>query len=406
MESSKRSATASWHLFWWQLAAFLAVTSLAVYVTSSFHEELSKFLPETKSFRSTFNKLPSGYSGLLALAKKSGLPCRIWQSPYRQLSEARGMLLIVSPLESLPTFEIDQILSWVAKGNDLVYLDNFEFLFERKLTSRLGLEARDELYLDDAPITSKLDRPELAHVSRLSITASTRLRGGKPVVEDESGAILTEVKHGDGRILVGVAPSLCANRLLSSRDNWGNFQFMVNWFRTARGEIIFDEFCHGYSSVKNVFAFLARGPLGLIFLQLLILLLVATASACQRFGAPQAADPQRTISNIEFINGLASTYRRARARDLIWEMLSHAFRTKLSRSLAVSPHEPDQKLIEAWSLATGAGSKELESLLATSAEKLEGRHISDEELLELVAACDKISESLRDLFATDKAKPT
>src|SRR5262249_18376545 len=159
----------------------------------------------------------------------------------------------------------------------------------------------------EAVVALKASRPEFSHVSSIVVTAENRLDGGTPIISDEDGALLCEAKHGSGRVLVGVMPSLCANRRLTSQAEWPNFQFMINLLRTTGGEILFDEFCHGYSNASNVFVFLAKGPLGPLAFQALLLALVAIVSLSQRFGSAAVLPVTRRISNLEFIDGLTNT---------------------------------------------------------------------------------------------------
>ncbi len=402
MTSEGRSGRTVDHQIWWQLAVFIAVSALAVYVGMSFDTALEKNLPESRAFPSTMNRRATGYSGLCELTAKVGHSSRCWQLPYRRLKEVKGTLVVIQPDQSLASFEVDQVLDWVRSGNTLIYLDHFIFGFERRLIKKLGFDAAMARRLDEVVVPVKGAKPEFSHVSSIVVTAENRLEGGTALISDEEGAVLSEKKHGDGRVLVGVMPSLCANRRLTSQPEWSNFQLMVNLFGTTGGEILFDEFCHGYSQSSNVFVFLARGPLAPLSFQVLLMALIAVVSLSQRFGSTNVLPVSRRISNLEFVNGLANAYRRARANDLVWEVISHASRSRLLKALGVSPHEPNEKVVTAWSDATGASPGEIEEYLARSQSALEGGKVPDEELIALVASCDKITERSRGLLVSRK----
>ncbi|MBI4532526.1 MAG: DUF4350 domain-containing protein, partial [Candidatus Melainabacteria bacterium] len=314
----------------------IMLSILAIYVGIGFNEQIEKFLPEPKSFTSTFNKKPSGLSGLKELAGKVGLAAHTWQLPYRQLANRHGTLVVFQPEVSFRPFEAEQILEWVKSGNQLIYFDEFAFQFERRLINKLGVDAIPGKILQNNFVKGNSAHPEFSYVGGLTVTAQSRLTGGSPLLSDESGALISEVKHGKGYILLGVMPSLCANRQLISKGSWPNFQFMINSFRTTGGELLFDEFCHGYSQASNVFIYLAKGPVGLVLMQLLIVFLLAITSSFQRFGSIKTLTQHRKISNLEFINGLASTYRRAKANGLVAEVLAHNCHLKLCKALGVS----------------------------------------------------------------------
>jgi hypothetical protein len=382
---------------WTQLAIFVAITAVAVSTGMAFEKELTDYLPETKTLPSALNDKPSGYSGASELAEKLGLKVHHWQEPYRRLTTLSGTLVIISPSKSPAPYESTQILDWVKKGNNLIYLDNFDFTFQRRVLSPLGIDSKSGTELTDSrvPVSQKdSTNPLLRHVDHIMATATNRLTGGTPLVSDRSGPLIVATKYGDGQVIVSSIPSLCSNRRFGNSDNWDNFQFLMNFLSTTRGDIYFDEFSHGFSSGHNVFVFLSKGPVGLVFAQFLLLLILGVLAAAQRFGATKAVPVRRKASNLEFISGMANAYQRARATDLAWQIISHSFLTRIARSIGLSAKEPPEVIAQSLSASTGAGMTELQKLL-------EKPHISNggkpskEELLELVATCDKITDRLK-----------
>lgn len=385
----------------------LIVSAIAAYVGISFDENMDRFMPEAGVLTSIFNKKPSGLSGLAEIARRAGIDAHPWQLPYRQLTSVRGMLVIVQPSESLSDFESEQIVNWVKKGNDLVYLDHFAFKFTRRLLQQVGIGTKDGKELENRVIRVAEDAvPEFAHVGQLVVDSDRRLTGGKTILkDDDEGALLTVVRAGKGRILIGTAPSMFSNRRLSQKDNWGNFQFIVNWFGTANGDILFDERCHGYSSATNVYQFLLHGATGLVFLQMLLVFLIAVF-ASKRFGAPKNVRVLRKISSLEFINGLSSAYRRAHANTAVLEIIGQSFRNRLCKALGISPHETNQAIMAAWTQRKGTENEKLGRFLDEYERALSERHISDSQLVTLVTSCDKIADDSRDLLATGRGTST
>ncbi len=389
---------------WWQLFALLSVSGLAVYSGIAFDEQKEKFLPETEINISVFNKKPSGLSGLHDIAGRIGLKTLTWQTPYRMLPEVKGMLVIIYPTDkSLSELESKQILDWVHAGNDLVYFDHFSYKLARHLIDKIDIDTKDgENLVDQKLPLQEAGVPEFSHVPALLLSAERRLSGGKPLLSDRSGALLTLIKHGEGRILVGTIPSLCCNRRLSNPEAWPNFQFLSNWFSTARGAIIFDERCHGYSSATNVFHYLLRGPAGLVFWQLILLLAVGVVSAAQRFGAMRRVIVTRKISNLEFIYGLSNAFRRARANAAVLEILFQSFKIRLCKGLGISPHETSENIISTWKQSTQAREANMEELIANYERALSKKHLSDSDLRTLVGTCDKIARNFAEAAETVK----
>lgn len=385
---------------WWQILALLVVSVFAVYTGASFDEEWKKLMPEGRQLASTYNKRATGLQALYKLTEAVGKPASVWEQPYRHLTGSTGMLVIIAPTESLQPFQFDQILSWVKKGNDLVYIDDLSFQMTDHLAQKLKVKVKSTTAgknkSQDLDITPAGNLPELAHVKTLRLSSSARIEGGQPVAQDEIGAFLTVVRYGEGRVLLGTCPSILANNTIAKKEFWGNFQFITNWFRTAGGTIFFDEYAHGFSGGTNVFVHLSRGPLGLVATQILIILAVAIISESQRFGAARSLDTRRKISNLEFISGLSHAYRRAKANPAVLEILFHSFRNRLSRALAVSPHEPVERLQEAWQQSKFNSSFNLDRLLKQYEEFMTRREVSDADLKTMLETCDKITETTQE----------
>jgi len=393
---------------WWQLSVLILVSAVAVYVGSAFDEQIQNYLPEQRVLSSIFNRKPSGLSGLSEVLKKVGLTAHPWLMPYRNLRTAHGMLVIIAPSTSPAEFEAEQILNWVHAGNDLIYLDHFSFKMTRRLLEKLNLNITDGNDLHDQSVPVDATKELFAHVPTLTVTSDTIITGGKALVSVNDKAIFSELKYGKGRILIGTSPTLCVNRRLSERNNWANFQFLVNWMSTATGDILFDERCHGFSESGNVFVVLSRSPWGAVFLQAMLILAVGIYSSSKRFGATTVLSDSRKISNLEFINGLSNAYRRAKAHGAIYEITGHALRNRLCKLLSVSPHEQTSKILEAWKSFAEANPAQIARIadavpqfLADFDSALEQKNLSDLQFKSMIRSCDKITEQLNDQFVNN-----
>jgi hypothetical protein len=417
-----------------QLLALFAVSTLVVWGTLASDKQLNKIMPEAKTFASINNLKPSGLSAFYQLCRRTfpGRKIKEWDYAYRLLqgstrrsdtmpsdqptTAARGVLVIVSPEESLAPFEIEEILDWVKQGNALLYLDNFQFHYNKRLLDKIKLDARElEEPLTDAQSDSRLDQPLYTHLRTLKLSAQQKLSGGKSIATVGDKILIIEKTFGDGRILIGACPQMVSNRQIVSSDRWSNFQFLHNWLATTGGDIYFDEKCHGTSKGTNVIFYFLRGPAGLVLLQTLLILLIAVASAHQRFGAILQARNVRRISNLEHINGLSNTYYRAGARQAVLSIIWSSVRQKLCKVLQISPHEEDEKLNQTLIAqqrltgpynveATGKEIKEVNMLnLVEQCESAVNRKdLNDDDLRELVAACDKIAEQADSLLTTNR----
>ncbi len=407
--------------FFWQLTALLVVSTGLVYASLSTDKQLDKIMPEAQSWASSSNLKPSGMSAALELFEKIYSGERLvkkWQLPYRKLgghkptykitddalsdfpqvaSQNHGVLFIVSPDQSLAQFEVDELLSWVAKGNYIVYLDSFMLRTSRRLLDKLDVDVRQ---LEPAAVNKKSDGqnplkplPFYQHLRQLQLSAEHSLKGGDGLATVDSACIITEKKYGKGKILISSCPNLIINRQISRTEYWPNFQFIANWVATTDGDILFDERCHGLSEGVNVFYYFLHGPAGFVSAQILLLIAIAIASANKRFGALTFVNNRRTISNLEHINGLSNTYLRANARQAVIEIIWQSLRLKICKMLQISPHEDNAKLIEELKGRGTPQALEMAAVAERCEQAVANPNLNDDQLRELVASCDKISQS-------------
>jgi hypothetical protein len=115
-------------------------------------------------------------------------------------------------------------------------------------------------------------------------------------------------------------------------------------------------------------------------------------STNQRFGATTPIKVSRQISNLEHINGLSNTYKRAKAKQAVIEIIWQSARLKLCKFLQISPHESNQRLQEELK-ANGSEQTSAMAIIANQCEKaISNKDLSDDQLIELVESCDKISQ--------------
>lgn len=313
---------------------------------------------------------------------------------YRELKDYDGALVMVAPSLSLEDYDIKKILSWVNKGNTLVYIDDFKLLNSRILTKKLKITVKNSVStLKKSPVTVNSKVDWLEGIDTLRVSTSSRLVGGLNLAGDKSGSVLVMVKHGKGDIILGTCPRMFSNDLISDKRNWNNFQMFINWANSTGQKIYFDERIHGLTSGKNVFLYLSRGPFGFVSLQLILMILIALLSSMQRFGKARSLSDSRRISNLEFIDGLSNAYKRAKANASVLEILFHAFRVDLSKILGISSHEVDEVLVNAWDNSPVIDDVNLGALIDEYNEVISNRRISDSDLQKMIATCDKITDS-------------
>lgn len=405
MNQSAESFGWNWrrHL-WWQLILLAFIGVLAYNVSNSFDEEMSKLMPETVSNCSTRNVQASGYKAFFEVAEKAGLNCQRYEKSYRDLDKEHGVLLVVGPNFPMMNYEVDRVLDWVEKGNNLAYLDYCMYGAGQHLLSRLGLSVSNSGSFVDWEAKELPAISEMAHVSKLVLSSETRLSGGKPILKDANGALIVQVRHGKGRCLIATLPSLCSNRRIADKECWGNFQFLLNWLQSCKGKILFDEKVHGYNATQSFFIYIARSPAGLLCAQILLIFLVALFSLNQRFGPAKLITVKRKIASSEYIDGMALTYRKARAYDAAFSILYSSFRNRLCKALSLSGSDKIEDIAASWSHSTKLSAEETLSFL-NNADRLQSeRNATAEELLESIKECDRLYEESKPYLAVQPGR--
>lgn len=389
------------NLIWWQLGIFLVVSFIAALTSMHFKDHYSKFVPETFINPSILNKKASGTSGLYELTKLIGLRSHLWKLPYRDLKDVRGQLVIIGPQQSLGKYEMETILLWVAKGNNLLYLDRFSSPYSREILAPLGMWTSSTAERKDVQAHPQADLTVAQFVGPTTVSYDNYLNPGNnmPILKYGNETILTEVRHGTGKVLICSAANLVANSRLT--NSGANFQLVANWLRLNDSAVFFDERCHGLTQSRNLITSILSGSGGILFIQFVVIFGLAIGSSAQRFGQTLSVDSRRKISNLEFVNGIANSYQRAKATHLASDVLSHNLRLKLAKAMGQSTGD-DEMLAAAYidSLDTSEEKMALPDakarLIKTLSHSKEGAkvNISYAELTEIIAYCDKIQESL------------
>jgi hypothetical protein len=378
----------------WLIVVLSLVSVPAVLMSNSSKDAMNSFMPETFPFPSTFNKKMSGYSAFYELCQKVGFKCQRWEMPYRELNyQHQGTLVIVTPWQLLTKGDLQYLDRWVKDGNDLVYLDDFSYRTGTDVLHKFGLHARYKSEIKDATV-NVISGAKQTNTPFLKLSAQAVFTGGAAVAGGDGAAYLTVVQPGKGQCLIGSTAEMCANKFIADPAYKNNFQFLVNWLQGCKSPIMFDERCHGFSAGENAWYYVLHSPVGYVILQLMLLAVVALISLNQRFGQPLIVSTARRISNLAFIEGLASTYERAHARDAAWAMMYAPFKAKLCKRLGIAPDASLEHLSEAWAQQSGRAQTEIQAFLQRAQDALEKPRMTDQELHQLVNLSVEFREGL------------
>ena len=306
---------------------------------------------------STYGRAPDGYGAWYAFMSEQGTPVRRWQKPFQDLAESEDkpnpitLLRVHSRLNDTSLLDLEQ--KWVERGNTLVILGVYKSVTE-------------------APFNTLQNSP----VGKVKIDTRRRNQEAKQeILSDRFGAIIWQDNFGKGKVIFATTPHLAAN---AYQDFPGNYRLLAELV-SANGQTVWvDEYLHGYKDTEvikeeageNIFSYLAKTPLFLAFIQVLIILAVAIWAGTRRFGKPLSLATQVVDNSKVYIHALAGVLQKANSSEFVLETVGKEEQLQLQKALGLGSFALDhQSLLKAWVQQTGRPAQELEQVLQAQSHR-------------------------------------
>lgn len=336
---------------------------------------------------STYGRSPDGYGAWYEYVSQKGLPIERWRKPFSRLieDEVRGTYVqirskadFLANLNDLSTPKRE----WVSQGNTLVIIGSYQ-----PATA--------------APFSSMIPyRQQTLSDNRIKIETTRRYRQRTKnqteiILGDRYGAVVWQENIGKGKVIYCTTPYLAAN---AYQDHLENYEFLAELVSDHR-TILVDEYIHGYKDREtiarerqgNILDYLAKTPLFLLFIQAILIAMVASLAALRRFGQPVTQHQAIADNSTAYIDALAGVLQKAQSTDFAMEAIAQDEQRKLQASLGLGKSLVDrQTLIAAWKQHSGS-STELERLLNTSDRK---NKLSDLQLINWIRQWQTINDSI------------
>jgi hypothetical protein len=198
----------------------------------------------------------------------------------------------------------------------------------------------------------------------------------------ERGSLLVEYPHGRGRIVVLSDPYIVANNGINRADN---LQLAINVVAGSGGMVAFDEFHQGRGSTHNALIQYFEGtPVLAICAQLMLLGVALVWSRGTRFGRPLPLPHVDRRSSLEFVASMAELHQRAKAHDLALENIYSRVRRVLVRHAGLNQNASVAQIAERVAARSKLNQKQLESLMRSCEDTINGAPTSAKETLRLV----------------------
>jgi hypothetical protein len=205
-------------------------------------------------------------------------------------------------------------------------------------------------------------------------------------------ALLTELPHGSGTIMILADPFIVSNGGIGMADN---VRLAVNLI-TAAGPSAFNEYHHGYSAGGNrVIEYFDGTPVIAMLLQLIAVGALVIYSRSRRFARPVPGGGADRLSKLEYIDAMAELQQRTSAYDLALENIYGDFRRRTARSFGVdNMTTPRGALALMIAERTGRGVDDVEKLMIDCEDVIHGSSTSKAEVLRLAAAIRDLEAEL------------
>ena len=325
---------------------------------------------------STYGRNADGYAAWYEYMSQREITIKRWRKPFSQLIESNRSGVTYVQILSKTDFLVgsggisESEKDWVNLGNTLVIVGDFQ-----PATA--------------APFQSMIPyRPQPLVEDKIEIETTRRYRkrakvNTKVILEDRYGAVVWQEKIGKGKVIYCTTPYLAAN---AYQDNLDNYKFLAELV-SEHQTIWVDEYIHGYKDKEtiireqqeNVLNYLAKTPLFLLFIQLVLMAIIASMAAFRRFGQPVITQTAIADNSRAYIDALAGVLEKANSTDFVVNAIAKDEQRKLQQALGLGKSLVDQEtLIAAWKQQQGDSVMELNQVLEVSNGN---RKISDAQLI-------------------------
>jgi len=301
---------------WWKVGGLGVLLFLTAYGLVALE---SKGINKEDERRTTYSAAAGGYKALYLWLHNLNLPVRRWERTLNDLSAKASVLVMVEPELGPTKGELETLKQWVANGGTFVLIGRQPNLF----WLNMGFELQpvfDMQHLQDKKEPLRFQAgPYTRGIKTLNCNGHPHLSSSRPqgVVHLRSGGtgLLMVLDKGEGRVIGLSDPSLFSNGSLREGDH-ARLALNLLLVHLGNGELLMDEYHHGYGRATSVLAHLFSSRALIPLLQAILILFLLWSSKGRRFGPPRPLLQEGRSSSLEYVRAMAQLYHRAKARVL------------------------------------------------------------------------------------------
>jgi len=288
---------------------------------------------------STYSTSSAGARAAYLLLADAGYKQQRWERPLNQLPPGAAQTLILAePFEAPTHQERERLNAFVSEGGRVIATGMFAgaFLPENESLPDVlgGLTWKKVSAVSPSAITRAAPEIVLALEGRWQSYSAAY-----PLYSDGDHVVVVKYPYGRGEVIWWAAATPLTNAGLKEP---GNLEFFLACLGEAKGEILWDEYIHGYR--ESLAASVEHSPAKWLALQLALLGLAVVATFSRRSGPVCTPANDVRLSPLEFVHTLGGLYEHAGSASVAVDICYQRFRYWLTRRLGVASNIPVEEL--------------------------------------------------------------
>jgi hypothetical protein len=379
----------------------LVVGLFAVLISFTVYAAQRAAVDNTAPVGSTHSSIPSGAFALRSWLGELGYNAdQLQYTPWELSADTHALFILAPQAEPITAEEAAETVRWVRNGGTLIMIIPDEPLqtVQNALLEQLGaaIVVPDER-AEASPASVALTQPVLLTPPAARATVDDRalvtLERSEyvPLITTDQGDVLVGFALENGYVYLGTSLAPFINGSIREPDNPAVVLNLVRRVPVG-GQILFDEYHHGFRAVPNAMRSALDYWWGWATLYAMLVTGLYLVLNGRRFGkaVPLPQDVQRR-SSAEYVQSLGTLFRRANKRSYIAQHYRDRFKRRLARSYGfVPPADEDAFVREVARYATPTD----EQIAAIQRVLAQFRTATnDEQLVQTVRAADALLDT-------------
>jgi len=338
---------------------------------------------------SSYSTASGGAKAAYLLLEDAGIKVRRWEKSLDQLPQGAMTLVLAEPTEAPTRGERDGLAQFLKQGGRVIATGMFAgtFLPENRSLPDLigGMTWKKASSISPSKITRAAPEITIAPEAQWESYAAAY-----PLYGDEDRILVVKYPYGRGEVLWWASATPLTNAGLKER---GNLEFFLACMSETKGEVLWDEYVHGYRETLG--SSIAHSPVKWLVLQLAILGMAVLATYSRRSGPTCQPVTEVRLSPLEFVQTLGGLYERAGTASVAVDICYQRFRYWLTRRLGMAGNVSISDLESAVRERWGLEDRHFAGVLGRCESAKNDPYLQEPEALHLVKELDGYATKLR-----------